>query len=163
MEEALAAQLRASLPDAERLYRAALAIDPHAADALHMLGAICYQTGRLLEGYDLIRKALEETGWQIPMFRHNFALVLSSMLATDDAVEAMLSGEEELGARIEADSRALRECARRGVRWTARGQRPIPGGSMSSSSTTASPRPTAIRDRSASRPSSRFCARSGAT
>ena len=105
MEEALAAQLRASLPDAERLYRAALTIDPHAADALHMLGAICYQTGRLLEGYDLIRKALEETGWQIPMIRHNFALVLSSMLATDDAVDAMLSGEEGLGARIEADSR----------------------------------------------------------
>ena len=105
MEEALAAQLRANLPDAERLYRAALAIDAQAADALHMLGAICYQTGRLLEGYVLIRKALEETGWQIPMFRHNFALVLSAMLATDDAVEAMLSGEEELVARIEADSR----------------------------------------------------------
>ena len=105
MEEALAAQLRASLPDAERLYRAALAIDPHAPDALHMLGAICYQTGRLLEGYDLIRKALDETSWQIPMYRHNFALVLSSMLATDDAVDAMLSGEEGLAARIEADSR----------------------------------------------------------
>jgi polysaccharide pyruvyl transferase WcaK-like protein/glycosyltransferase involved in cell wall biosynthesis len=105
MEEALAAQLRAYLPDAERLYRAALAIDPHAADALHMLGAICYQTGRLLEAYTLIREALERTDWRFPMFRHNFALVLSSMLATDDAVEAMLSGDEELGARIEADSR----------------------------------------------------------
>jgi len=105
MEEALAAQLRAYLPDAERLYRAALAIDPHAVDALHMLGAICYQTGRLLEGYTLIREALERTGWRFPMYRHNFALVLSSMLATDDAVEAMLSGEDGLAGRIEADSR----------------------------------------------------------
>lgn len=105
MEKALAAQQRAHLSEAERLYRAALAVDSNAVDAIHMLGAICYQTGRLMEGYVLVRDAMERTGWRIPMIRHNFALLLSAMLATDDAVDAMRSGDDELLARIHVDSR----------------------------------------------------------
>ena len=105
MQAALALQQRDALPDAERLYRYALALDPDAFDALHMVGAICYRTGRLKEGYDLIREALERTDWRVPMIRHNFALVMSAMLQSDDVIETLLAGDGELSARIDADSR----------------------------------------------------------
>ena len=119
MDAALALQRRDALTEAEPLYRAALAIDPGAPDALHMLGTICYRTGRLDEGYALLRDALERTGWRIPMIRYNFALLLSAMLGSAAAVEAMLSGDEELRVRIEADGR--RCAAALGVRYAGPG------------------------------------------
>ena len=87
MDAALALQQRDRLPEAERLYRDALAIDPDAVDAIHMIGAICYRTGRLKESYDLIREALDRTDWRIPMIRYNFALLRAAMLRSDDTVD----------------------------------------------------------------------------
>lgn len=43
--------------DAERGYRAALALAPQHADAMEWLGALCLQTGRLAEAIDWFRKA----------------------------------------------------------------------------------------------------------
>lgn len=104
MNAALALQQRGVLHEAERLYREVLVIDPEALDAIHMLGAICYRTGRIKEAYELVRGVLERTDWRVPIIRHNFALILAAMLKSDEAVEALLCGDAELAARIETDS-----------------------------------------------------------
>jgi len=70
---ALASYGRDELRDAERLCREALAIDSGALDALHMMGAICYRTGRLWQSYGFVREELERTGWRIRAMRDEFA------------------------------------------------------------------------------------------
>ena len=46
------------LNQAERLYRQILAVVPHHADSLHLLGAIAYQVGRHDLAVDMIGKAI---------------------------------------------------------------------------------------------------------
>jgi tetratricopeptide (TPR) repeat protein len=46
------------LDQAERLYRELLALNPHHADALQLLGVIAYQTGHYETSIELIRKAI---------------------------------------------------------------------------------------------------------
>ncbi len=86
MLAALARQQDGFLPDAERLHRQALAIAPAEPAALHMLGVIHFQTGRLWEGFALIRRALDITAWTVPTMRHNLALVLKHLLPGDDVL-----------------------------------------------------------------------------
>ena len=47
------------LATAERIYRQILALDPRDPDALHLLGVLCCQTGRIDESERLIKYALE--------------------------------------------------------------------------------------------------------
>lgn len=46
------------LEQAEALYRAAIAVQPADADALHLLGVVCRQTGRVAEAVDLLVRAV---------------------------------------------------------------------------------------------------------
>ena len=77
MHAALAAQQARRLDDADRLYRAALAIAPDEPDALHMLGVVRYERGDFVEARQLIIRALDLTGWGIAAFRHNLGLVIA--------------------------------------------------------------------------------------
>ena len=102
---ALASYGRDELRDAERLCREALAIDSGALDALHMMGAICYRTGRLWQSYGFVREELERTGWRIRAMRDEFARLLSELLRRNETIGALLSGDEALRLLIESDSR----------------------------------------------------------
>jgi GT2 family glycosyltransferase len=84
MTEALSCQQARRLADAERLYRAALALAPDEPDALHMLGVIRYERGDLAEAKGLIVRALDLTGWRITAIRQNLGLVLSKQNATSE-------------------------------------------------------------------------------
>jgi glycosyltransferase involved in cell wall biosynthesis len=76
MHSALGQQRAGQLDEAEHLYRKALEVDPQEPNCLHMLGVICYQTGRPVEAFQFIRQALDLTDWAIEEMRHNLGLVL---------------------------------------------------------------------------------------
>ena len=69
MASALREQRAGNLAAAETLYRQVLARQPDEADSLHMLGVIYYQTQYVWEAFQHIRRALDLTGWQIPVVR----------------------------------------------------------------------------------------------
>lgn len=81
MERALAAQIERRLPDAERLYREALLLDPNQVDCLHMLGVVRMQRLDLMEGRALIAKAGATTNWHIPAIRYNYGHLLSGFMS----------------------------------------------------------------------------------
>jgi GT2 family glycosyltransferase len=85
MCSALSQQQAGALEAADTLYRRALNIAPGTPDALHMLGAICYQTGRPWEAFGLIHRALELTDWQFAGMRHNMGLVIAHLMRDPDA------------------------------------------------------------------------------
>src|SRR5260370_28528227 len=59
VQQALAFHRQGRLPEAERLYRAALAKQPRAFDALHFLGVLKLQQGDAGEALALLRAAAE--------------------------------------------------------------------------------------------------------
>lgn len=77
MSEALAHQRGQRYADAERSYRAALALDPAQSDALHMLGVICLERGERAQAKAYVLQALEATDWKIWTYRYNLALILA--------------------------------------------------------------------------------------
>lgn len=58
------------LGEAEKLYRQILQADPNQADALHMLGVLALQTGRLPLAIEQISLAIQQNG-QVPAFHNN--------------------------------------------------------------------------------------------
>jgi GT2 family glycosyltransferase len=79
MLSALREQRAGNFAAAEALYREVLDRRPDEADSMHMLGVICYQTRRLWEAFQHIRRALDLTGWRIASMRFNFGLVLAAL------------------------------------------------------------------------------------
>ncbi len=84
MEAALAAQRVRNFQRARELYRKALALAPNEADALHMLGVVCYELGEDTEAHAFILRALELTGWGIASYRHNLGLVVGRLASVND-------------------------------------------------------------------------------
>jgi 2-polyprenyl-3-methyl-5-hydroxy-6-metoxy-1,4-benzoquinol methylase len=83
---ALRHQQAGELECAEARYREVLESTPNDADCLHMLGVICYQTGRLREALRLIDQALDLTGWQFDSMRYNLGFVISRLLEGPELV-----------------------------------------------------------------------------
>jgi polysaccharide pyruvyl transferase WcaK-like protein/glycosyltransferase involved in cell wall biosynthesis len=79
MQRALLLQQEGNLQAAESLYRKALETARDQPDCLHMLGVICYQTGKYVEAATLIWQALQITGWSIDSMKHNLSLVVARM------------------------------------------------------------------------------------
>ncbi len=77
----MAAQRARDLRRAAGLYREVLALSPDEPDALHMLGVVCYELGNEIEALQLIRRALELTGWGFWTYRHNLGLVVSRLVS----------------------------------------------------------------------------------
>jgi 2-polyprenyl-3-methyl-5-hydroxy-6-metoxy-1,4-benzoquinol methylase len=83
-----------ALTEAERCYRQALRKVADEPDCLHMLGAVCYQTGRLHEAAQLIGRALALTGWRIAAMRENLSLVFSHLLQQPGFVSGLIAEAE---------------------------------------------------------------------
>ncbi len=75
------------LTEAERLYRRVLALDPDQVEALHLLGAIAAQSGRLDYAVELIGQAIA-VGGEVPAFHYTLARAFE---AEGRAAEALLS------------------------------------------------------------------------
>jgi cytochrome c-type biogenesis protein CcmH/NrfG len=75
------------LPEAETFCRQALAAQPDHADALHLLGLIAYQTGRLGLTVELIRRAIRQNGQNAAYFC-NLGSALRDQSNFDEAVAA---------------------------------------------------------------------------
>jgi glutamate-1-semialdehyde aminotransferase/tetratricopeptide (TPR) repeat protein len=73
------------LADAEAHYRRILDIVPGHADALHLLGGLAYQTGRLEAAIELIGRAIEHNG-NDPSYHSSLGLVLHTINRLDEAV-----------------------------------------------------------------------------
>jgi tetratricopeptide (TPR) repeat protein len=72
------------LPAAEQLYRQILAIDPYAADALHMLGLIAYQSGDAARAAPLLEAAVRLQPDQFGYFT-NLGLIYEALGRPADA------------------------------------------------------------------------------
>lgn len=85
--EALQHHQSGRLSEAERLYRAILAVDSRHADALHLLGLIAHQVGRNEIAADLIENAIG-INREEAIYRANLGLVLRRGGRPDDALAA---------------------------------------------------------------------------
>lgn len=74
------------LDQAERLYRDVLRVDPHHADALHLIGVTCYQRSNHEQAVDFIRRAIAINEDASPFFC-NLGVAFHAMELFDDAVE----------------------------------------------------------------------------
>lgn len=73
-----------ALGKAEQAYGEVLALDPEHADALHLLGAIRFQQGRLADAEALMRRSIELHPAALPLANH--AAVLASLGREHDAL-----------------------------------------------------------------------------
>lgn len=78
-------QQRGAYAEAERLLRAVLDKNPHQADALHYLGLLCFQTGRMQQAVDLMQRSLQEAPDNAG-FYYNLAGVLQKLGRGQEAV-----------------------------------------------------------------------------
>lgn len=83
----VAAHARGDLADAERYYADALAVDPGHALALHYLGVIRYQQGRLEEAMPLLDLAVAKVPAEAE-FHNNRGLALAASLRDAEAIAA---------------------------------------------------------------------------
>ncbi len=72
---------------AARLYRRILDLDPHQADALHLLGVVALQSGRLHEAVELITRAIAENG-TVPAFYNNLGSAFLALGQRQEAADA---------------------------------------------------------------------------
>ena len=75
------------LAEAEALYRQILAVQPHHADALHLLGVIAHQVGQHNAAVDLIRQAVAIAP-NHPAAHSNLGAVLKKAGRSDEAIAA---------------------------------------------------------------------------
>jgi tetratricopeptide (TPR) repeat protein len=80
-------QREGRLVEAEAAYRQALALAPHHAETLHLLGLVTYRLQRLHESLDYLRAAVERDACS-PVYRFNFAVVLQKAGRSMDALAA---------------------------------------------------------------------------
>ena len=85
MEQAVAYHSRGQLAEAEALYRHILGESSEHFDALHLLGVVCFQTGRHADAAELMRRAIEAEPSQ-PAVYSNLGLVLQALKRPEEAL-----------------------------------------------------------------------------
>ncbi|MFM8551487.1 MAG: tetratricopeptide repeat protein [Nitrospiraceae bacterium] len=75
------------LAQAEPFYQQILALDPHHAEALHLLGLLAYQVGKLEQAVELLTHAIQNDSSQAP-YRFNLGIVLQTQGKLDEAASA---------------------------------------------------------------------------
>jgi Tfp pilus assembly protein PilF len=73
--------------EAEPLYRQLLEQRPDDAQVLHLLGLVCFQTGRPQDAVELIQKAIAKND-KIPDYHSNLGVVLDALKQQDQAGES---------------------------------------------------------------------------
>jgi tetratricopeptide (TPR) repeat protein len=86
-DEAVMHHRAGRLVEATQLYKQILAIDPHHAEAHHLLGLIAYRTGALDEAVDLLSQATRENQSQ-PTYWFNLGVVLQKQGKGAEALSA---------------------------------------------------------------------------
>lgn len=86
-EEALFHHRARQYAQAEPLYKRVLDLNPRHAEALHLLGLLTYQIGRLPEAVALITRAIDEDAGKAPYF-YNLAVVFQRQGRLNDAETA---------------------------------------------------------------------------
>ena len=76
-----------NLPAAEQVYRKVLVHDPNNADALHLLGYLLRETGRVRTGIDLLVRAVEKNP-NIAQFHNHLGQALRDLGRAEEAVES---------------------------------------------------------------------------
>ena len=76
-----------NFPAAEHLYRKILVKDADNADALHLLGVLLRQTGRVRTGIDLLHRAVERSG-NVAQFHNHLGQALRDLGRAEEAVES---------------------------------------------------------------------------
>jgi len=84
LTEALGHHQAGRLPDAERLYRQILALDPRHPDGLHLLGVLAHQTGHHEAAVETIRQAIANNNRE-PSFYSHLGLALQALGRMDAA------------------------------------------------------------------------------
>jgi tetratricopeptide (TPR) repeat protein len=87
LESALSHHRAGRLAEAERIYRQILTQQPNHADALHLLGVLAGQTGRLDAGVELIRRAIAICSNNASYYS-NLGNALTDMGQLDEAIRA---------------------------------------------------------------------------
>jgi len=73
------------LDEADRIYRAVLAADPHDFDALHLSGVLKHQQGRSVDGLRLVAAALRARPGSVPALT-NYGVILDALKRHQEAV-----------------------------------------------------------------------------
>jgi tetratricopeptide (TPR) repeat protein len=73
------------LPEAERLYRQILQVDPNHADSHHLLGVLAYQTGQYVPAVASIRHALSLNPWAA-VYHANLGVAQEALGQNDQAL-----------------------------------------------------------------------------
>ncbi|MBC8750744.1 MULTISPECIES: tetratricopeptide repeat protein [Paraburkholderia] len=76
-----------SLQQAEKAYGELLEFDPEHSEALHLLGAVRFQQGRLAEAETLMRRSIERQS--VPLALANHSAVLAGMGREDEALSRL--------------------------------------------------------------------------
>jgi Flp pilus assembly protein TadD len=84
LADALGQHQAGRLPEAERLYRQILALDPRHPDSLHLLGVLAHQTGHHEAAVEMIRQAIAGNGRE-PSFYSHLGLALQALGRMDEA------------------------------------------------------------------------------
>lgn len=87
-EAALARHQQGDLAEAERLYRALIAVEPQNAEALHLLGYVALQTGRWQAAADWIGRSLQVDPTQAAA-RLNLGVALRNLRQLDAALTCL--------------------------------------------------------------------------
>ena len=87
VQRGMSAHQSGNLPEAERLYREALAANPDHFEGLHFLGLAVAHQGNPEEGERLVRRSLEVNASKPEAFK-NHALMLNSLRRHQEAIEA---------------------------------------------------------------------------
>ena len=98
---ALAKRNAGDFVGAEAMFREALAALPDDLDSLHMLGVLCFRTGRAPEAMELFLRAGILSGWRVPAITRNFGLA-SNYVYVDDIVVKRIAYRAWLNARRRA-------------------------------------------------------------
>lgn len=87
VQRGMIAHQQGDLPEAERLYRGALAANPDHFEGLHFLGLAVAHQGKPEEGEKLVRRSLEVNRSKPEAFK-NHALMLNGLRRHQEAIEA---------------------------------------------------------------------------
>ena len=85
-EQGVQAQKSGKPAEAEAIYRHIIATDARNFDALHMLGVVCTEQGKLDDAERFFEQAVSVDQNFPPLF-HNFGLHYSCLLYTSDAAD----------------------------------------------------------------------------